>query len=289
MLQLALLGFLTVLIALPVQAQTASKKFDLTKVADNVYSFRSSIHRNMIVVTDEGVIVTDPMNASAAEAMMAEIKKLTDKPVKYVIYSHNHWDHISGAGIFKAQGAKIVQHELGANGTRENPAVVPADTTWSGDRNDITLGNQTIELHYIGPSHGKGMTVMRLPRQKILHTVDTVTPNRLMFMNMPAYIPYRLIEALKNVEALDFERIIPGHGPAEAPRSAVTEAREYLEDLTAAITAAVKITKNPFAFPKITELVKEELRPKYGDWGGFEDWMQLNIVRITQEQRLGWN
>lgn len=288
-LQLSLLGLLAVIIALPVEAQTHDEKFDLTKVADNVYSFRSFIHRNIIVVTDDGVIVSDPMNASAAKMMMAEIKKLTDKPVKYVIYSHNHWDHISGADIFKAQGAKIVQHELGAKGTRENPAVVPADITWSGDRRDITLGNQTIELHYIGPSHGKGMTVMRLPKQKLLHTVDTVTPNRIMFMFMPDYIPYRLIEALKYVETLDFERIIPGHGPAEAPRITVTQAREYLQDLTAAVTGATKITKNPFALPEITELVKKELRPKYGKWGGFEPWMQLNVLRIITEQRLGWN
>jgi glyoxylase-like metal-dependent hydrolase (beta-lactamase superfamily II) len=276
-------------LALPVQAQTPIKKFDLTKVADNVYSFRFIIHRNMIVVTDDGVIISDPLNPSAAKVMMAEIKKLTDKPVKYVIYSHNHWDHISGAGIFKTQGATIVQHELGAKATRKNPAVIPADFTWSGDRRDIKLGNQTIELYYIGPSHGSGMTVMRLPKRKILHTVDVVTPNRIVFTIMPDYIPYKLIEALKKVETLDFKRIIPGHGPAQAPRSAVTQAREYMQDLTAAVTNAVKITKNPFALPKITELVKNKLRPKYGNWGQFDAWMEMNVLRIILEQRMGWN
>ena len=275
--------------ALPVQAQTPDKKFELTKIADNVYSFRFNIHRNMIVVTDDGVIVTDPMNPSAAKTMMAEIKKLTDKPVRYVIYSHNHWDHISGAGIFKAQGAKIVQHELGAKATRENPNVVPADFTWSGDRHDIKLGNQTIELHHIGPSHGSGMTVMRLPKHKILHTVDVVTPNRIVFTIMPDYIPYKLIEALKKVETLDFERIIPGHGPAQAPRSAVIQAREYMQDLGAAVANAAKVTKNPYALPEMTELVKNELRPKYGKWGQFDAWMEMNVLRIILEQRMGWN
>jgi glyoxylase-like metal-dependent hydrolase (beta-lactamase superfamily II) len=263
-------------------------KFDITKVADNVYSFRFFVHRNMIVITDDGVIISDPLNPFAAKLMMAEIKKLTDKPVKYVIYSHNHWDHIAGAGIFKAQGAKIVQHELAAKATRPNKAVVPADTTWSGKRHDIKLGSQTIELHYIGPSHGSGMTVMRLPKRKILHTVDVVTPNRIVFTFMPDFVPYKLVEALKEVEELDFDRIIPGHGPAHAPRSAVTQQYQYVQDLSAAVLNAVKITKNPFALPKITELVKKELRPKYGKWNMFDQWMGMNVLRITLEQRIGW-
>lgn len=288
-----LTAFLTVSLftslVLPVQAQSPDNKFDVTKVADNVYSFRFNRHRNMIVVTDDGVIISDPLNSAAAKVMMVEIEKLTDKPVRYVIYSHNHWDHISGAGMFKAQGAKIVQHELGAKGTRENPAVTPVDITWSGNRRDIILGNQTIELHYIGPSHGKGMTVMRLPKRKILHTVDVVTPKRLVFTIMPDNIPYKLIEALKKVETLNFERIIPGHGPAQAPRSAVTEAREYLQDLSAAVASAAKITKNPYALSEITELVKKELRPKYGNWGQFDAWIGMNVLRITMEQQIGWN
>ena len=62
-----------------------------------------------------------------------------------------------------------------------------------------------------------------------------------------------------------------------------------MEDLTAAVTNATKITKNPFAIPEITDLVKADLRPKYGEWNGFDAWMQLNVLRIITEQRMGWN
>ena len=81
----------------------------------------------MVVVTSDGVAVTDPVNAVAAKNMFDEIRKITDKPVKFVIYSHNHWDHIGGAKIFKDQGAKIVQHELAAQATRPRADIVPAD------------------------------------------------------------------------------------------------------------------------------------------------------------------
>jgi glyoxylase-like metal-dependent hydrolase (beta-lactamase superfamily II) len=93
---------------------------------------------------------------------MDEIRKVTDKPVKFVIYSHNHWDHVAGAKIFKDQGAKIVQHALAAQKTRPHPDVVPADETFSDDTHVVTLGDQTIELTYVGPSHGAGMIVMPL-------------------------------------------------------------------------------------------------------------------------------
>jgi glyoxylase-like metal-dependent hydrolase (beta-lactamase superfamily II) len=260
----------------------------MTKVADNVYSFRFFVHRNMVVVTSDGVIVTDPINPVAAGHMMGEIKKLTDKPVKLVIYSHNHWDHISGARIFKDQGAKVIQHALAAKDTRPSPNVVPADETFSGDKHVVTLGDQTVELIHVGPSHGSGMVVMRLVKPRILHTIDVVTPGRVAFRNMPDFYPQDWVKALRKIEQLEYDIVIPGHGPASAPKAAVALQREYLEDLTNAVSTAVKTVGNPFAFDKITDLVKADLRPKYGQWGEFDNWMILNVDRITLEQRIGW-
>ena len=83
---LALTAFLLLPIK-PVSAQLppGMKLFKTTKVADGVYSFRFAFHRNMFVVTDEGVIATDPMNPKAAGILMKEIRKVTDKPVKYLV------------------------------------------------------------------------------------------------------------------------------------------------------------------------------------------------------------
>ena len=138
-------------------AQALAPQFDLTKVTDHVYSFRSGIHRAMVVVTSDGLIVTDPINSVAAKNMMDEIRKVTDKPVKFVIYSHNHWDHVAGAKIFKDQGARIVQHALAAQKTRPHPDVIPADETFSGDTHVVTLGDQTIELIVDGVSNNQSL------------------------------------------------------------------------------------------------------------------------------------
>ena len=269
-------------------AQTSAPQFDLTKVTDHVYSFRSGIHRAMVVVTSDGVIVTDPINSAAAKNMMDEIRKVTDKPVKFVIYSHNHWDHIAGARTFKDQGAKIIQHALAAQHTRPNPDVVPADETFKDDKHVVTLGDQTIELIYVGPSHGSGMIVMRVPKERVLNIVDICTPQRIGFRNFPDGSPQDTIKALRKVEALDFDRIVPGHGPASAPKAEVTAIRECLEDLTRAVSAAKEKAGSPLALDQITELVKADLRPKYGQWGEFDNWMMMNVDRILLEQRLGY-
>jgi hypothetical protein len=87
------------------------------------------------------------------------------------------------------------------------------------------------------------------------------------------------------VEALDFDRIVPARGPASAPKAEVTAIREYLEDPTRAVSAATEKTGNQFAFDQITELVKADLRPKYGQWGEFDNWMMMNVDRILLEQR----
>ena len=111
---------------LPTQEQMGGKPFghSVKSLGNGLYVFRWWVYRNMFIVTDEGVIVTDPINPKAAKLMQTEIRKITDKPVKYVVYSHNHHDHISGGSVFKAEGAKFVAHENVLKQLRDHPSSV---------------------------------------------------------------------------------------------------------------------------------------------------------------------
>jgi len=62
------------------------------------------------MITDAGVIVADPINEGAAKTMLAAIRKVTDKPIKYLLYSYEHADHASGGQVFKDAGAALVSH-----------------------------------------------------------------------------------------------------------------------------------------------------------------------------------
>jgi glyoxylase-like metal-dependent hydrolase (beta-lactamase superfamily II) len=67
-------------------------------VAEGVYLFSYNIHNSLFVVADDVVLVTDPQNNDAAQVYLEEIRKITQAPIRYMVYSHRHGDHISGGG-----------------------------------------------------------------------------------------------------------------------------------------------------------------------------------------------
>src|SRR5438876_6815078 len=89
-------------------APISTKKFNDT---DNVYVFRYGGHQSIFIVTPQGVIATDPISyLRPAKPYIDAIKAVTDKPIKYVIYSHHHYDHIAGGKPFKDLGATFIAH-----------------------------------------------------------------------------------------------------------------------------------------------------------------------------------
>src|SRR5882757_3661202 len=104
-------------LAVPTLAQPAPRpQIQTTKVegTDGVYIFRNGNHQSMFIVTKDGVIATDPIaygRPTGGQQYVDEIKKVTDKPIKYLIYSHHHYDHIAGGKAFKDAGARIIGHK----------------------------------------------------------------------------------------------------------------------------------------------------------------------------------
>src|SRR2546426_7421654 len=95
--------------------QATQPPFVTTRVegTDNVYIFRGGNHQSMFVVTSAGVIATDPIGYGRPEMSQTyvdEIKKVTNQPIKYLIYSHHHFDHIAGGKPFKNAGARVLSH-----------------------------------------------------------------------------------------------------------------------------------------------------------------------------------
>ncbi|MEH6466875.1 MAG: MBL fold metallo-hydrolase [Porticoccus sp.] len=258
------------------------------QVSDGIYVFRWWVYRNIFIVTDEGVIVTDPMNPKSANLLMGEIRKITDKPVKYVVYSHNHHDHISGGTIFKKDGAKFIGHENIVKELGDHPSpVTPLPDITFKDTYSLKLGGRTLELTYLGPNHGDSLVVMTLPDEKIMFVVDIVTPRRVAFRGMPDFWPDEWVRSLKEIEKMDIDYVISGHGPEDQPAidpaSIVVEQRVYLEDLMVAVKTAMDSgTHSPDALRTSVKL------PKYQDWQYYEAWLPMNIERIWAYYHMGW-
>jgi glyoxylase-like metal-dependent hydrolase (beta-lactamase superfamily II) len=126
----------------------------------------------MFVVTRDGVIATDPIGYGRPQAVttyLDEIKKVTQQPIQYLIYSHHHYDHMAGGKPFKDAGATIIAHKNAKTrlAVLQDPATVLPDETVDTSRT-IQLGNTTLELSYVGLNHSDSSLVMRLPREKII-------------------------------------------------------------------------------------------------------------------------
>ena len=271
-----------ILLLVPTVGLTATVNRDIIPIAGDIYRFQNNFHFSILMVTDEGVLVTDPIDSDAATWLKSEIKKRFDKPVKYLIYSHDHRDHIAGGEVF-ADTATVIAHEktkvaiLG----EKRPTAVPAVTF--NDKLTIELGGKTVNLLYVGRSHSDNMIVVHFPTEKILYAVDFISVKRLPFKNLgDAYFP-DWIDAIKFVEGLDFEILSPGHGNMGTKADAVDH-RMYLEELYAAVVEGARQGKS------LEELQAEIQLENYKDWQQYEAWRTMNIEGIYQRvvlQRRG--
>src|SRR5437870_5172258 len=126
------------LIAPALAQQPSPPPVATTKVTDNVYIFRYANHQSMFIVTPAGVIATDPISERRpAKPYIDAIQAVTKAPIKYVVYSHLHFDHIAGGKPFKDLGAVFVAHRNAqARIAALKPAdVVPPDQAVDGKRN----------------------------------------------------------------------------------------------------------------------------------------------------------
>lgn len=196
------------------------KLWETEQVAENVYAFRFSFYRNIFIVTDDGVIATDPLSADAGPVMQYEISKITDKPVKYVAYTHSHYDHAAGGQVFKDAGATFVAQEGCKANLIENPNpdVVMPDVTFD-DYYKIELGGDALELFYFGPSHDNCLVVMLVGSSNQLFLSDIANPpdgwtmsyNPAISEDRPWHF-VRFFTQLQNlVEERGIETVIGGH------------------------------------------------------------------------------
>lgn len=281
----AVLAAMAIFLALAAFSPAASARaaYTTTRVAPGLYSFGGGLAFNAFMITDEGVIVMDSFDKDFAKESLEAIRRLTDKPIRYLIYSHNHYDHIGGGEVFKAEGATILSHEATAQWLKRHPSaeVVMPDQTWSGAKSELKLGRGAINLVYFGANHGEGMTVFQFPNERAIYTVDLVVPHRVGFAYMPDFSPREWERTLAEMDALDFEQVMYAHNAPVGPRSSVADQLRYLRDLRAAIETELK---KGTPFMQIPDTVK---LPQYATWDGYAQWLPMNAWRVLLEIAMG--
>ena len=194
------------------QSKQAAPAFTLVKAADDLYDIDGGGAGNVgVYVTDEGAIVIDDKFEQHYDEIMANIKKVTDKPVKYVINTHHHGDHSGGNVKMLGSGAEILLHknarEQMVKGKQPGvPRIAFADEA------QVVLGGKEVIARHLGRGHTNGDAVIFFPARRAIHTGDLMagTTPLIDYANGGS-----LAEWAKTLDAIlkyDFDTVIPGHG-----------------------------------------------------------------------------
>lgn len=254
----------TLLVLLFSTASAFAQDRAVTNIAGDVYRFQNKHHYSIFVITENGVVVTDPINTIAAAWLRSEIGKLTDKPITHLIYSHSHGDHASGGAGFGEVPNVITQN----NAPDAIDGVVP--TMRIEEPTVLKVGGKTLQLAPLGPGHGNDLMAVVVHPESVGFIVDAVASKRLPYRDFPNANVDDWTDQVRKVEALDFDIFAGGHGPIGVKED-VTAGRIYMEELREQVLQGLKSGKS------VDELASSVTMDNYKDWGSYDQWRELNV------------
>ena len=246
------------------------------------------------VVTDEGVVVFDALGTPAlGYRMIQQIREVTDKPIKKVVISHYHADHIYGLQAFKEQGDNpevIAQRETlgyvggsrasqGEAGQRrleqrrealfpwvdENTFLVPPDITFDNEYT-FKLGGLTFEIRHLGPAHAPGDSIMLVKELGVLFSGDVIYKGRIPFLDSPETDVRNWLKGLDSLANMKPAPrfIIPGHGEADSDVAhSLAFTRGYLKYVVNAMKKALQDQMSFAQAYKTTDWSEYEKMPAF--------------------------
>ena len=249
----------------------------IKQITGDLYRFQHNAHYSVFLVTPDGVISTDPINAATARWLKAELAQRFNKSVKYLIYSHHHEDHASGGEVFADTATFIAHANFEAGMIAESVVTAPPDITFDNEMT-ITLGGKKVVLTYAGLSHSDDSIIVHFPEERAVYAVDFVLAKALPFMDLPlwAYFYPQWLESLHRLEKMDFDILLPGHDQIGTHRD-VRIFRHYLEDLETAVRDAID------AGLTVEQMQASITLPEYQDWDLYDEWFKLNIKGMHRQ------
>lgn len=198
----------------------------INKVKDDLYNIEGDGGNVAVYVTGEGVILVDDKFDQDHEGIVARVKSVTDQPVKYVLSTHHHADHSGGNAKFLPTAeiistanarANIVEHKQ----SNAPPGVAPARVVFT-EECSVFLGGKEVRSRHFGRGHTNGDAIVYFPALRTIHTGD-------MMAGVTPLIDYpgggSIVEWIKTLDAamkLDFDTVIPGHGPVTTKAGLLT-------------------------------------------------------------------
>ena len=285
------------------QSDLKPKRITFSKLSANCYAFTAEGDPNTgVIVGDDGVMVIDAQATPLmAREVMRRIRRVTSKPVKYVVLSHYHAVRVLGASAYRAQqviasdgtlalirerGRQDMASEIGRFPRLFRGAASIPGLTWPTmtfrDSMTVMMGRLEVRILFLGPGHTGGDTVVWVPSQRVLFSGDLVEYNAGIYTG-DAHLE-QWPATLDRLRALRPRALVPGRGPAMTTPAACEKGIRYTQEFVQALYASAKsAVARRRTLKQAYELTRRRLDPKYGAFPIYEHCMPFDVSRAYDE------
>ncbi|HEY5635674.1 MAG TPA: MBL fold metallo-hydrolase [Burkholderiales bacterium] len=287
------------------QADLKPKKTRFQKLSANCYAFTAEGDPNTgVIVGDDAVMVIDAQaTPRMAREVIRRIRKVTKKPIKYVVLSHYHAVRVLGASAYKAQqiiasqatlglirerGKQDMASEIGRfprlfRGAESIPGLTWPTLTFRGEMT-VMLGALEVKITHAGPGHTGGDTIVWVPSQRVLFSGDLVEYEAGIYTG-DAHLE-EWPATLQTLRALKPRMLVPGRGPALTTPAACEKAIRYTQDFVRGLYAvAVRGVKAGKTLKQVYAMARRRMDPVYGAYPIYEHCMTFDVSRAYDEAR----
>ncbi len=243
-------------------------RHSLNHIRGNVYRFGHENHFSILAISGTTAIIADPISRSTADWIKRVVAARFGAEIRFVFYSHDHADHITGGEAFP--GATIIAHDRAARVIAEERRPTRVPTVTFSDRLTIDLPDAKVDLIYFGLNSTDNTIVAHFSDHGILFAVDIVGVATLPHREMRYVHIEPWIDGLKQIERLDFDILAPGHGPI-GTKDDLRDHRSYVEELYRSVWQLMR------AGHDVDEIVSRVRMERYADWTGYEKWLEGNV------------
>ncbi len=285
------------------QADLDEKKTSFTEIGDGLYAFTAEGDPNSgVIIGDESVMVIEAQaTPRLAGKVIADIRKVTDKPVSHLVLTHYHAVRVLGASAYNApqiimsEMARAMVAERGQEdwqsefqrfprlfeGHESIPGLTWPTTTFS-DRMSIYLGKRRVDIMHLGRAHTAGDAVVWVPDSEVMFTGDIVEYRSACYCGDGYFNEWG--QTLGRIAGFDPASIAPGRGDAllgrEMVKAAIESTRDFVEST---YRPAAKVAARGGTLKQAWDAVRAECDPKFGDFAIYEHCLPFNVARAYDE------
>lgn len=269
-------------------------KENIIDFGNETYAIQINGYTSLVVIGSKSVLVTDPANSQRAQILKSEIASLTKLPIKYVVLSHEHYDHIGGTEVFDE--AKIVGHEFMETffGLNQNAGIPrKLDITFK-DSLTISLDkNKSVELHFYAPGDGVTTTIIHMPQQEVTVATDLFMTDYALFPGRASMDDVNLM-GIRNIlnkilTVLKPKHVLNGHSPNTEVKYMMAYSQFY-NDLYEYCNEWIIRIKNAEGagaiYGKVLDFAESAQMPEYMHWKNYRE-LKIYVRRMVMSIHHG--